>query len=27
VMVEAPTEEECEQVCTRLASLVRQELA
>jgi phosphoglucosamine mutase len=27
VMVEAPTEEECEQVCTRLAFLVRQELA
>jgi len=27
VMVEAPTAEECEQVCTRLAELVRRELA
>jgi phosphoglucosamine mutase len=27
VMVEAPTEEECDQVCARLASMVRQELA
>ena len=27
VMVEAPTDEECAEVCARLATLVRQELA
>jgi phosphoglucosamine mutase len=27
VMVEAPTQEECDEVCTRLVALINQELA